>query len=108
MQCRLLFKTTAEGVNKLRMRFEPKAQIIDLAPPCGIKNSVDRLHDIPRSGFPSLGIASQELERLELVCPGDLVDGAAVVIGCGRIETHRERAPDGLDVASVGRLEDAL
>ena len=39
---------------------------------------------------------------------GNLVDGAAVAVGCCRIEARSEGAPDRLDVAGAGGGEDAV
>ena len=71
-------------------------------------DGLDRLHLVVRTGFASLEIAGQHLDRLMSAVLGDLMDRAAVDVGRCGIEARREGAADGLDVAGAGGFENAL
>ena len=102
----LLLESSAKRVDQLGMGVEPPTQGLRLALPCGIEDAVDRLHQLARARLASVQVADEKLDRLVAVRLGDLVNGAAVLIGRARIESGLEGAADRLDVACAGGAKD--
>src|SRR5262245_7893988 len=108
VQRRLLLERATAGVDQVGMRVEQSAKIIRPALIGGLENGVDGLSHFRRPPFAATDVAGEKLTRLVPVSLGDLVDGAAVVVGRAGIEAGVEGAANRLDIARAGGVEDAL
>jgi hypothetical protein len=90
------------------MGVEQPSQFVDAALCRGIEDGVDRLPHLRRVGGETDQVAREQLDRLVPFRLGDLVDGAAVVVGGVRVEAGVEGAPHGFDVARPRGGEDPL
>ena len=89
------------------MGIEPLPQDVGLAAPRGVENAADGLNHLRWPGF-ALRIAGDELDRFESVRLGDLVNGAAVVVGCVGVEARGNGALYCFDVTRARGVEDGL
>jgi len=89
------------------MSVEQAPQLLDVAELRGVENRVQRPLLRRSKGVATLDVAGQELDGIVTFGLGDLVNGAAVLIGGRRIETLSECAANRLDVAGAGGGEDA-
>src|SRR5437588_13108298 len=108
MQRRGLLESAAECVDPFRMCVEAGAERVEIAGLRCPHDGLDRPHLVIRTGFASLEIAGQHLDRLMPAVLGDLMYSAAVGVGRCGIKARRKGATDGLDVAGVCRLENAI
>src|SRR5262249_34113158 len=108
MQGRLLLEPAAAGVDQIGMCVEQSAQIIGPASIGGLEDGIDCLPHFRRPPLVVLHVAAEKLDRLVPVSLGDLVDGAAVVVGRAGIEARLEGVADRLGIAGAGGIEDAL
>jgi hypothetical protein len=108
VQRRLLLEPTTAGVDQVGMRVEQSAKVIGSALIGGRENGVDRMPHFRRASFAALDVAREKLDRLVPVSLGDLVDGAAVVVGRAGVEAGVEGAANRLDIAGAGGVEHAL
>ena len=108
MQRRLLLEVSAAGVDQVGMGVEQSREVVDAALVRGVEDGVDRLLHLRRAAVPALEVADQQLDRLVPELLGDLVNGAAVVVGRAGVEAGLEGAPHRLDVTGARRVEDPL
>src|SRR5450631_4238259 len=108
MQRRGLLESAAECVDPLGTSVKSRAERVEIAGLRCPHDGLDRLHLVIRTGFASLEITGQHLDRLMPPVLGDLVYRAAVGVGRCGIKARRKGALDGLDVAGAGGLENAI
>jgi hypothetical protein len=108
VQRRLLLEPAAAGVDQIGMRVEQSAKIIRPALIGGRENGVDRLPYLRRPPLGALDVAGEKLDRFVPLGLGDLVNGAAVVVGGVGVEARLEGATNRLDIAGARGVEDML
>ena len=108
VQRRGLLESAAECVDQLRICVEAGAERVEIAGLRCPHDGLDRLHLVIRTGFASLEIEGQHLDRLMPPVLGDLMYRAAVGVGRCGIKARRKGATDGLDVAGACGFENAI
>jgi hypothetical protein len=74
----------------------------------GLEDGVDRLLLRGRPRIELLELAGEQLDRPGTASFGDLMNGAAVVVGRAGIEAVHQRAADGIGIARAGGVEHPL
>src|SRR6266487_5805720 len=108
VQRRGLLESAAECVDPLRMCVEAGAEPVEIAGLRCPHDGLDRPHLVIRTGFASLEVAGQHLDRLMPSVLGDLMYRAAVGVGRCGIKARSKGATDGLDVAGACGFENAI